>query len=75
MKKSLLALCLTVAFGVAFASESYAASEPVRTDSDPQITEHHWGGGYHRGRGRGWNGGGGGWGGGCGGGGYYYDGY
>lgn len=60
MKKFLLALLLALAVTVV-ATEYAGAFEPV--DGETKITEHHWGGGWHRGgrggRGGGWDNGGG----------------
>lgn len=67
MRKAILAFCCAAAFGLAFIGDAVAYER--LSDSTPQITEHHWGGGrgYHRG---GWGGGRRSWGGGCYGGGY-----
>lgn len=71
MRKAILAICCVAAFGIVGVGEASAFEQRSGNDA-PQITEHHWGRGYHRGGGRGWGGGhrGGGWRGGCYGGGY-----
>ena len=65
MRKLFMTVCCVAAIGFATVGEAVAYEAPAGK-GEAQITEHHWGRGYHRGGGRGYRGG-------CGGG-YYYGG-